>query len=194
MNKKLLCAALLGGLGVAQAASAQDFDDRWYVAGSTGVNFQDNDRGTEDSHLRHPRLRQVPEPELVGRRRTELPEPGQDQSNPNLWWSQYGVSVDARYHFRTADRTGGPTSACGLGCQRHEEEFVRDPASVRRIRPAEHEDNNVALNLGAGLQFDFGRVDLRTEVGYARRLRRQSRPVRPSSRKTTSPTSWLRSA
>ena len=41
MNKKLLCAALLGGLGVAQAASAQDFDDRWYVAGSTGVNFQD---------------------------------------------------------------------------------------------------------------------------------------------------------
>ena len=39
MNKKLLCAALLGGLGVAQAASAQDFDDRWYVAGSTGVQL-----------------------------------------------------------------------------------------------------------------------------------------------------------
>ena len=49
MNKKLLCAALIGGLGVAQAVSAQDFDDRWYVAGSTGVNFQDSDRGTEDA-------------------------------------------------------------------------------------------------------------------------------------------------
>ena len=49
MNKKLLCAALLGSLGLAQAASAQEFDDRWYVSGSTGVKFQDNDRGHEDS-------------------------------------------------------------------------------------------------------------------------------------------------
>ena len=49
MNKKLLCAALLAGLGMASAASAQDFDNRWYVSGSTGVNFQDKDRGTEDA-------------------------------------------------------------------------------------------------------------------------------------------------
>ena len=49
MNKKLLCAALLGGLGVAQAAGAQDFDDRWYLTGSTGINIQDNDRDTEDA-------------------------------------------------------------------------------------------------------------------------------------------------
>ena len=49
MNKKLLCAALLAGLGMAQAVSAQDFDDRWYVSGGTGVNFQDTDRNTEDS-------------------------------------------------------------------------------------------------------------------------------------------------
>ena len=49
MNKKLLSVALLGGLAVAQTALAQDYDDRWYVAGSTGINFQDGDRGTEDS-------------------------------------------------------------------------------------------------------------------------------------------------
>ena len=49
MNKKLLCVALLGGLSVAQAAQAQDFDDRWYITGSTGMNFQDNDRDTEDA-------------------------------------------------------------------------------------------------------------------------------------------------
>ncbi|MCA1715110.1 MAG: porin family protein, partial [Gammaproteobacteria bacterium] len=46
MNKKLLCAALLGGLGVAQAAAAQEFDDRWYVVGTVGMNVQDNDRAT----------------------------------------------------------------------------------------------------------------------------------------------------
>ena len=49
MNKKLLCAALLTGLGLAGAASAQTFDNRWYVSGSVGVNVQDEDRGTEDS-------------------------------------------------------------------------------------------------------------------------------------------------
>ena len=49
MNKKLLCAALLGSLGLAQAASAQEFDDRWYVSGSTGVNFQDKHGSTEGS-------------------------------------------------------------------------------------------------------------------------------------------------
>ncbi len=31
MNKKILTAALLGGLAFAQAASAQEFDDRWYL-------------------------------------------------------------------------------------------------------------------------------------------------------------------
>ena len=38
MNKKLLCAALLCGMGVAHTAVAQEFDDRWYVSASTGVN------------------------------------------------------------------------------------------------------------------------------------------------------------
>ena len=49
MNKKLLCAALLGGLSLAQAAQAQDFDDRWYLTGSVGFNIQDNDRETRNA-------------------------------------------------------------------------------------------------------------------------------------------------
>ena len=49
MNKKLLCAALLGGLSVVQVASAQDFDDRWYITSSAGVNIQDNTRGTRNA-------------------------------------------------------------------------------------------------------------------------------------------------
>ena len=49
MNKKLLCAALLGGLSLAQVASAQDFDDRWYLTGAAGMNIQDNDRGTRNA-------------------------------------------------------------------------------------------------------------------------------------------------
>ena len=49
MNKKLLCAALLGGLGLAHTASAQEFDDRWYLTSSAGFNFQANDRRTNDT-------------------------------------------------------------------------------------------------------------------------------------------------
>ena len=49
MNKKILTAALLGGLAFAQAASAQEFDDRWYLTGSAGFNFQDSDRTTNDA-------------------------------------------------------------------------------------------------------------------------------------------------
>ena len=76
------------------------------------------------------------------------------------------MSADARYHFRNADRKWWPYIRMGLGWQRHEEEFIRDPAfGTRTAAPGQHEDNNVAVNLGAGLQFDFGRVDLRTEVG-----------------------------
>lgn len=40
MKKKILTAALLGGIAIIQVASAQEFDDRWYLAGSTGFNFK----------------------------------------------------------------------------------------------------------------------------------------------------------
>jgi OOP family OmpA-OmpF porin len=161
MNKKLLCAALLGSLGMAQAASAQEFDDRWYVSGSTGVNFQDNDRGTEDSLFGTLGFGKFLNPNLS--LEAELNYQNPDKSiNPNLWWSQYGVSVDARYHFRNADSKWWPYVRGGVGYQRHEEEYDAFP---NPNSPGQHEDSNLALNLGAGLQFDFGRVDLRTEVG-----------------------------
>ncbi len=161
MHKKLLCAALLGGLGLAQAASAQEFDDRWYVSGSTGVNFQDSDRGTEDALFGT-----IGFGKFLTQRfslEAELNYQNPDKSiNPNLWWSQYGVSLDGRYHFRNADSKWWPYLRGGLGLQRHEEEFDANPNPVS---PQDHKASNLAINLGAGLQFDFGRVDMRTELG-----------------------------
>ena len=166
MNKKLLCAALIGGLGVAQAVSAQDFDDRWYVAGSTGVNFQDSDRGTEDAIFGTLGFGKFFTPNWSVDLEANYQNPDKS-SNPNLWWSQYGLSADARYHFRNTDAKWWPYIRMGLGWQRHEEEFIADPTlpPPGDGYPRQHEDNNLAVNLGAGLQFDFGRVDLRTEVG-----------------------------
>lgn len=160
MNKKLLCAALLGGLGLAQAASAQEFDDRWYVSGSTGVNVQDEDRGTDNGPFGTIGFGKFLSPNLS--LETELNYQNMHKAvNHNLWWSQYGVSLDARYHFRNADSKWWPYVRGGLGWQRHEEEYViPSPTS-----PADHKDSNLAVNLGAGLQFDFGRMDVRTEIG-----------------------------
>ena len=161
MNKKLLCAALLGSLGMAQAASAQGFDDRWYISGSTGVNFQDEDRRTEDSLFGTLGFGKFLNPNFS--LETELNYQNPDKNvNPNLWWSQYGISVDGRYHFRAVDAMWWPYLRGGVGWQRHEEEFNAFP---NPRSPGQHEASNLALNLGAGLQFDFGRVDLRTEVG-----------------------------
>ncbi len=165
MNKKLLCAALLAGLGVAGAASAQTFDDRWYVSGSVGINVQDNDRGTTDTPFATLGFGRFLTPNWS--LDTELNYQNPDKGDGSLWWSQYGISADARYHFRTADSKWWPYVRFGLGLQRHEEEFIRsDIYGVPEDGyPAQHEDNNLAANVGAGLQFDFGRVDMRTEIG-----------------------------
>ena len=162
MNKKLLCTALLlGGMGLAHAASAQEFDDRWYVSGSVGVNFQDRDRGTNDSQFVTLGFGKFLNQNLS--LETELNYQNPDKKlNPNLWWSQYGVSLDARYHFRNADSKWWPYLRGGLGWQRHEEEYT---IPNNRANPFEHKDSNLAVNLGAGLQFDFGRVNMRTELG-----------------------------
>ena len=133
MHKKLLCAALLVGLGVESAASAQTFDDRWYVSGSLGVNFQDADRNTEDAMFGTLGFGKFVTPNwsLEGELNYQNPD---KVGNPGLWWSQYGLSADARYHFRNMDSQWWPYVRLGLGLQRHEEEFIRDPAFGRLDR------------------------------------------------------------
>ncbi|WP_415252940.1 OmpA family protein [Thermomonas sp.] len=161
MNKKLLCAALLGGLGLAQAASAQEFDDRWYVSGSTGVNFQDNDRGTEDALFGTLGFGKFLTPRFSLEAELNYQNPKKTVNN-NLWWSQYGVSLDGRYHFRNADSKWWPYLRGGLGWQRHEEEYDASPSANS---PGQHEDANLAVNLGVGLQTQAGRVGVRAELG-----------------------------
>ena len=102
MNKKLLCAALLGSLGLAQAASAQEFDDRWYISGSTGYNFQDSDRGTEDAPFVTLGFGKFLTPRFSLETELNYQNPSKNV-NDDLWWSQYGISLDGRYHFRGVD-------------------------------------------------------------------------------------------
>ncbi len=162
MNKKLLCAALLSGLSLAQAASAQEFDDRWYLTGSAGVNIQDNDRNTDDAPFGAIGLGKFISPNWsldgeINYQNTQF------ERDVNLNWSQYGISLDLRRHFWLSDRSWHPYIVAGLGLQRAEEEFDASPSPNS---PGERKDNNFAAKLGGGIQAKLGRVGVRTELAY----------------------------
>ena len=168
MNKKLLCAALLAGLSVAQAASAQEFDDRWYLTGSAGFNFQDEDRRTDDTPFVTLGLGKFVSPNwsIDGELNYQNPslDGGVVGANDDLNWSQYGVSIDLRRHFISEGRGWNPYVLAGLGYQRSEEEFDNFPSPNS---PGEREDGNFAAKLGVGLQTTFDkRIAVRAEVAY----------------------------
>jgi OOP family OmpA-OmpF porin len=163
MNKKILTAALLGGLAFAQAASAQDFDDRWYLTGSAGFNFQDSDRLTNDAPFVTLGLGKFISPNWSLDGELNYQNPNFD-ANQDLNWSQYGVSVDLRRHFISEGRGWNPYLLMGLGYQKSEEEFDNFPSPDS---PGERKDGNFAAKVGVGLQTTFEkRVAVRAEVAY----------------------------
>jgi len=161
MKKKLLCCALLGVSAMAQSAIAQDFDDRWYISGGLGYNFQDSDRETEDAPFVTLGFGKMISPNWSLDFEVNYQNPHFDFNN-DLWFSQYGASVDARYHFFQDGRKWWPYVRLGLGLQKVEEEYNNfpDPDS-----PGERNDTMMAANLGVGLQADYDRFAVRGEVG-----------------------------
>ncbi|MCC5051637.1 OmpA family protein [Xanthomonas campestris] len=163
MNKKILTAALLGGLAVAQAASAQEFDDRWYLTGSAGFNFQDSDRLTNDAPFVTLGLGKFVSPNWSIDGELNYQNPNFD-ANQDQNWSQYGISFDLRRHFIAEGRGWNPYLLFGLGYQRSEEEFDATPNPVS---PGQQKDGNFAAKAGVGLQTTFDkRVAVRAELAY----------------------------
>ena len=160
MKIRLLSAAMLAGLAVTNVASAQEFDDRWYVAGSVGFNLQDEDRRTDDAYALGLGLGKFISPEWSVEGALNYQNP-QFTHNSDLLWSQYGVSVDFRRHFIAEGRNWAPYLLAGLGYQRSEEEYVLPTSSELFQR----EEGNLAAKLGVGLQGDFSsRVAVRAEL------------------------------
>ena len=162
MNKNLLCAALLGGLSLAGAANAQEFDDRWYITGSAGMNIQDNDRDSRNAPFVTLGLGKFINPYWSVDGELNYQNPNRD-SNQDLNFSQYGISLDARRHFIAEGRNWNPYLLMGLGYQREEIEFDNFP---NPNSPFEDEVGGGSLKLGAGVQGDVGRVKIRTELAY----------------------------
>ncbi|WAC64792.1 OmpA family protein [Pseudoxanthomonas sp. SL93] len=163
MNKKLLCAALLGGLSLANQAMAQEFDDRWYLTGSAGFNMQDNDRTTRNAPFVGLGLGKFISPNwsLDGELNYQNPK---FDDNQDLNWSQYGISLDLRRHFISEGRGWNPYILAGLGYQRAEEEYDAFP---NPDSPGSREDGNLAAKVGVGIQTTLEkRVGVRAEIAY----------------------------
>jgi len=163
MKIHVLSAALLAGLAFAQAANAQDFDDRWYLTGSAGFNVQDGDRGTRDTTFGTLGLGKFVSPNWSVDGELNYQNPQFDE-NRDLNWSQYGISLDLRRHFIVEGRSWNPYLLFGLGFQRSEEEADAFPSPDS---PLEREDGAFAAKVGVGLQSTFtSRVAIRTELAY----------------------------
>lgn len=160
MNKKILCCALLGALGLTQAAVAQDdFDDRWYVTGSASFIDFDSERGLDNDILLGIGLGKFVAPRWSWDIQIDHTNP--QKSRTQLNWSQYSGSLVGRYHFRDAGDTWWPYVSFGAGLQRHEDEF----SNPRGGRPTDRRGNDLLVQAGVGLQADYGRANLRAELG-----------------------------
>ena len=159
MKKNILCCALLAAAAMAQSATAQDFDDRWYLTGGVGMNFQDSDRKTDDAPFATLGFGKMVTPNWSIDGELNYQNPRFDSQE--LLFSQYGATIDARYHFIKEGRNWWPFIRAGVGAQRVEEEFNAFP-SVNS--PGQREDTNLSAQLGFGLQADYDRYAVRGEI------------------------------
>ncbi|MBW8367923.1 MAG: OmpA family protein [Arenimonas sp.] len=160
MKKNILCCALLAAAAMAQSATAQDFDDRWYLTGGLGMNIQDSDRNTDDTLFGTLGFGKMISPNWSVDAEVNYQNPNFDGSE--LLFSQYGATIDARYHFIKEGRNWWPYIRAGIGAQRSEEEFNAFPSP---LSPGQREDTNLTAQLGVGLQADYDRYALRGEIG-----------------------------
>ncbi|MBS0456967.1 MAG: OmpA family protein [Proteobacteria bacterium] len=159
MKKKILCLALFGAMGLVHTAMAQDYDDRWYLAGSFGYNFQDNSRLNYNAPFGTLGVGKPLSPNWALELNFNAQDPRERSPDSGMHWQQYGVSLDALYHFRKEGRNWNPYLRAGLGWQHNREGFFF--AGL----PVKHSSDNVAAVFGAGLEAQYGRYGIRTEVG-----------------------------
>ena len=156
MKKKLLGCALLGVLGAAQVATAQEFDDRWYVSGTVGQSWNDSDRNVEDSLIYGLGFGKFFSPTFS--LDLELSSTNPEKKGSDLHWNNYGAMLTGRRHFRSEDNNWGPYIAFGAGMMRTNESYPAHGGPFKR------KDNNLAAQLGVGLQADYSRTAMRAEV------------------------------
>ncbi|HTA65585.1 MAG TPA: OmpA family protein [Xanthomonadaceae bacterium] len=163
MNKKILCLALFSAMGAAQAVMAQDFDDRWYIDGTAGYNFQDKSRSTENAPFGGIGVGKPISPDWSLELNWNYQNPKETNNIPSFsgHWQQYDLELDALYHFHVDDKWN-PYVRFGLGWQHTEEDYS---LFSNIYVPETRKSDNLAAAFGVGLERNYGRYSFRTEFG-----------------------------
>jgi OOP family OmpA-OmpF porin len=152
------------------------FDDRWYITAGAGDNIQDSSRNTSDTAFGY-----IGVGKFINRKWSidaQLHYQNPQFNNSPLHYSQYGVEVDARRHFREEGRRVNPYLLAGLGYGRSDEEYDAFP---NPISPGHLRRNYLTAKLGVGAQADFKHFSIRGEVAARASFDRHS-AVDPQSR------------
>ena len=180
MKKKLLCCALLAGIGMSQSATAQSYDDRWYLSAGTGVAFFDEGRQASDelygvigfgkmvsSHWSIDAELWHTNPDLnaaaVSGTFGGIGDLGTDIEVVERNWELLSLSIVGRYHFNMEGRDWHPYIALGIGAQEHHDGTQRQPIAFG-FNPS-RTGTDVMAFAGIGFQKDLGYAYLRGEVG-----------------------------
>jgi OOP family OmpA-OmpF porin len=181
MKNKLLCCALLAGIGMAQSAMAQSYDDRWYLTAGAGVGFFDSDRDVADEMYGSIGLGKMITPHIsidaeLWHSNPDLNQPAINGNFPRTGcvgcfefdvvernWEQLSLSLVGRYHFISEDRDWHPYIALGIGAQEHHDGTQRQPQALGHS--VSRNGTDVVMSGGLGVQKDLGYAYLRGEVG-----------------------------
>jgi OmpA-OmpF porin, OOP family len=155
IRNRLAAMVVLGLMTSGAAVASDDFDDRWYVSGTLGNVWADNDRGIRDHALYAVGLGKYINADWS----LEL-QYGQDKgkfTNRNASWRNRELSLTSR-HFFTDNQVWRPYLSWGVGALRH-----------RATLPTggDISGTNLALHAGGGLQAKISdRVNIRTGLDY----------------------------
>jgi OOP family OmpA-OmpF porin len=166
MKKKLLCCALLAGIGMAQNVMAQDYDDRWYLTAGGGVGFFDDDRAIQDDVYGQIGFGRFISPNVsvdleLWHSNPDLSVTGPDGSERN--WELTSLSLVGRYHFISEGRSWNPYVAVGIGATEHHDGTQTQPYVLGYNQS--RTGTNLSGLAGIGLQKDLGYANFRAEVG-----------------------------
>lgn len=157
----LTAIASIAFISHAEARTPGGYDDRWYITAGAGANHQDNKRDTENTAFGTIGVGKFINPNWSIDTELNYQNPKANR-NEDLNFSQYGISFDARRHFRQEGRRINPYIVGGVGYQRAEEEYST------LTSPAKDKRGYATAKVGVGAQADFQRVSVRGEV-FARR-------------------------
>jgi len=171
MKKKLLCCALLAGIGMAQSAAAQSYDDRWYIGAGVGVGIFDNNREASDTMYGVIGLGKMITPNISidaelwhsNPDLTNVPAIPNQNTHPERNWELMSLSIVGRYHWTSESRNWAPYVALGIGATEHHDGTQMTPVAFG-YQPS-RTGTDVSYLIGLGATWDIGYPYLRTEIG-----------------------------